>query len=189
MKKIAIAATITCAISASLLAQDNRSRGPEEAFRNLDLNANGVVTHEELMLEAQKKLAEFDQDENGIVVLGELPEQMPLSPHAERRLAHMKEKAEARANSGEEQRDRRGPRFSPEERAEKMRPTRIRFMARLDKDGNEQLTVEEMAAPLIKRFKRADINGDGEVTIAEFEQSIEQRKHKRGRKMDQDRRR
>lgn len=188
MKKIAIAATVTLAISASLLAQDNSPRGPHEAFSQLDLNANGVVTHDELMQEAQKKFAEFDQNQNGAIVLDELPEKMPLPPRAERRLAHMKERAEAREQAGEERDGRRGPRLSPEERAEKMRPTRLKFMARMDKDGDEQLTVEEMAAPLIKRFKRADINGDGQVTSAEFEQSMERQKQKRGRKMMQDHR-
>lgn len=188
MKKIVIAATVTCAVSASLLAQDNTPRGPHEVFRQLDLNANGIVTHNELMQEAQKKFAEFDQNQNGNVGLDELPDKMPLSRRAERRFAHMQEKAEVHLNAGTDRGKRRGLRLSPEEWVEKMRPSRIKFMARMDKDGNEQLTVEEMAAPLIKRFKRADINGDGEVTSAEFEQSLEQRRHKRDRKMKQDRR-
>lgn len=196
MKKLAIAATVTFAISASLMAQEGEPRGPQEAFRKLDLNANGVVTHSELMQEAQKKLAQFDQNQNGVIVLEELPEKMPLPARAERRLAHMKERAEAREqageareHAGEERRGRRGPKLSLEEREEKMRPTRIKFMARMDKDGDEQLTVEEIAVPMIKRFKRADVNGDGEVTQAEFEQSMEQRRHKRGGKMKQERRR
>jgi len=188
MKKLAIAATVTFAISASLMAQDSGPRGPQEAFRKLDLNSNGVVTHDELMREAQRKLAEFDQNQDGVIVLEELPEKMPLPARAERRLAHMKERAEAREQAGEERGGRRGQRLSPEERAEKMHPTRIKFMARMDKNGDEQLNVEEMAMPLIKRFKRTDVNGDGEVTQAEFEQSMEQRRHKRGKKIKQERR-
>ena len=197
MKKIATVATLTCILSASLLAQDDTPRGPrqsaKEAFQQLDLNGNGVVSHDEVMQAAQEKLAEFDQNGNGVVILSELPKKMPLPARAERRLAHMKEKAEARQQSGSDKQSgsqrgkKRGPRLSPEERAEKMRPTRMKFMARMDKNGDEQLSLEEFAAPLIKRFKRGDLNGDGQVTTAEFEQSMEHRKHKRNRKMKQER--
>ncbi len=183
MKKLIIFATVTTAVSASLLAQDAEPRGPREsareAFQQLDVNNDQVVTHDELMLEAQKKFTEFDQNKNGAITLGELPERMPLSPRAERRIAHMKDKAEAREQAGAPRHERRGTHMSPDERAEKMRPTRIKFMARMDKNGDEQVNLEEFAAPLVKRFKRGDINGDGEVTAAEFEQSLEQRRHKR----------
>ncbi len=184
MKKIPIAMTLTCILSASLLAQDDARHEPreraKEVFRQLDVNNDQVVTHDELMLEAQKKFVEFDQNNNGAITLGELPEKMPLSPRAERRIAHMKDRADARQQAGAQ---RRGPRMPPDERAEKMRSTRIKFMARMDKNGDEQVNLEEFAAPLVNRFKRGDINGDGEVTTAEFEQSLEQRKYKRRGKL------
>jgi len=192
MKKITIAATLACVLSAPLIAQDSEQRGPrggvKEAFQQLDLNANGVVSHDELMQEARKHFAEFDLDGNGIVLLSELPEKMPLPPRAERRLAKQKEKAQTRRQSGQGDEAKRGPRISPEDRAEKMRPTRLKFMARMDKNGDEQLSLEEFSAPIIKRFKRADVNGDGNVTTAELEQSQEQRKHKRRRGMKKERR-
>ena len=69
-----------------------------------------------------------------------------------------------------------------EERFRDRQPTRMKFMARMDRDGNEQLTVEEFAAPLIKRYKRADINGDGTVTQAELEEMLERGpRERRGR--------
>ncbi len=192
MKKIAIATTLACVLSAPLAAQDGEPRGPregaKEAFQQLDLNANGVVTHDELMQEARKKFAEFDLDGNGTVLLSELPEKMPLPPRAERRLAHKKDKAQSREQSGKGDDTRRGPRMSPEDRAEKMRPTRLKFMAKMDKNGDEQLSIEEFSAPLIKRFKRADVNGDGVVTTDELEQSLEHRRHKRHGERKKDRR-
>jgi len=192
MKKITIAATLACVLSVPLMAQDGEPRGPregaKEAFQQIDLNGNGVVTHDELMQEARKHFAEFDLDGNGTVLLNELPEKMPLPPRAERRLAKQKEKMQSREQSGERGEKKRGPRMSPEDRAEKMRPTRLKFMARMDKNGDEQLSLEEFSAPMIKRFKRADVNGDGGVTTAELEQSLEQRRHKQRRQMKKKRR-
>ena len=192
MKKMTIAATLACVLSAPLMAQDGEPRGPREgakdAFQQLDLNANGVVTHNELMQEARKHFAEFDLDGNGTILLSELPDKMPLPPRAERRLAKMQDKAQSRDQSGQRSETRRGPRMSPEDRAEKMRPTRLKFMAKMDKNGDEQLNLEEFSAPIIKRFKRADVNGDGDVTTAELEQSMEQRRHKHRRNMKSDRR-
>ncbi len=192
MKRITIAVTLACALSAPLTAQDSEPRGPREgareAFQQLDLNGNGVVTHDELMQEARKNFAEFDLDGNGTILLSELPDKMPLPPRAERRLAKMKDKVHSREQSGKRDEARRGPRISPEDRAEKMRPTRLKFMARMDKNGDEQLNVEEFSVPIIKRFKRADVNGDGDVTTAELEQTLEQRRHKRRRDMKKDRR-
>lgn len=190
MKKLPIAATLTCVLSASLLAQDNTPKGPREhaaeVFKQLDVNNDQIVTHEEMMQEARRKFAAFDQNKNGVITLGELPEKMPLPPRAERRIAKMKDRAEARQQDGE---PRRGRHMSPEERAEKMRPTRIKFMARMDKNGDEQVSLEEFVVPMVKRFKRGDIDGDGEITAAEFEQSLKQRHHKRRDKSKKERRR
>ena len=150
----------------------------QERFQSLDQNKDGTLSHDELMAQAQSKFAEFDQDGNGVILLEELPVVMPLPERAERRLERMRENLDLRGAS-----DAKRQRL--EERAEKRRPSRIKFMARLDQDANEQLDVEEFAAPMIKRYKRADINGDGSVTQSEFDEALEhgmdKRRHGRSR--------
>ena len=145
----------------------------QERFQTIDQNQDGVLSHDELMAQAQTKFAEFDQDGNGIILLEELPVKMPLPGRAQRRIERMQEKMESRGATDEQL-------SRLEERAEERRPTRVKFMARFDQDENEQLDVEEFAAPMIKRYKRADINGDGSVTQSEFDEALDRgmRKHR-----------
>ncbi len=138
----------------------------QERFQAMDQNQDGTLTHEEMMVEAQAKFAQFDQDGNGVILLEELPVVMPLPERAERRLERMRERMQERGVS-EEKLQRL------EKRVEERRPSRVKFMARFDKDENEQIELQEFAAPMIKRYKRADINGDGTVTQSEFDEAIE----------------
>lgn len=174
MKHILLA-TIMFTGATAVSAQD----GPRDMFNRLDADKSNIVTHAELMAEAQRKFAEFDANNDGIVTLAELPQEMPLRKQQQKRLERIKSRQNARA-------ERRGddwqPRLSPEEIESRMTKTRLQFMARLDKDGNEQLNVSEFAAPLIKRFKMADADGDGNVTRQEFEDALKERGPRRARK-------
>lgn len=179
MKKVTVALSLIGLVAVSAEAQpmkhEMRKAEAKERFLALDVNNNGEVSHDELMQQAVSRFAEFDQDGNGILLLEELPLKMPVPPQAQRRLERMKERFEARGHAEE------GP-VPLEERFRDRQPTRMKFMARMDRDGNEQLTVEEFAAPLIKRYKRADINGDGTVTQAELEEMLERGpRERRGR--------
>lgn len=178
MKKLTIAVSLIGLMAASAQAQPanvaDMKAEAKQRFVSLDTNNNGEVSHEEMMAEAARKFAEFDQDGNGILLLEELPVEMPLPPRGQRRLERMQEKYEAQG--GEE-----SGLPDPQERMERRKPTRIKFMARMDKDNNEQLDLEEFAAPMIKRYKRADINGDGTVSESEFDEMLERRPGKRRR--------
>lgn len=183
MKKLTIAVSLVGLMATAISAQpgpigDYKAEA-KERFRSFDRNNDGVVSHRELMNEASEKFSEFDQDRNGILVLDELPLKMPVPERVQRRVEQLQQRGErlrlGRGESGS------GPAI--EELVEKRSPTRMKFMARLDRDENEQLDVEEFAAPLIRRYKRADINGDGSVTEEEFDEALERgprRKHRRG---------
>ena len=41
----------------------------------------------------------------------------------------------------------------------------------LDRDGDQQVTREEMRISAQERFRRADVNGDGEITLEEWIES------------------
>lgn len=187
MKKITIAVSMISLLAASASAQPGNGAGfraaAKERFQAYDINGDGAVSYDELMEDVGRKFAEFDQDGNGILLLDELPLKMPLPAHAAERIARKQERMQRHQSRASENPEEAQPRLSPEEMAEKRRPSRMKFMAKLDRDENEQLDIDEFAAPLIKRYKRADINGDGTVSEAELDESFERgqrRMHRRG---------
>lgn len=174
MKRLMIAAAIVTA-SVPALAQGGPASdhvGPR--FDELDLNADGTVSHDELMVEIRSRFDALDVDGNGFLELQELPKEMPMTAHGERRMERMKKRMERHA----EKRDK-PPRMSAEELDERMRPTRLKFMARFDKNGDEKVDINEFGSPMFKRHKHADLNGDGSVTKAELEEAREHHKKRR----------
>lgn len=172
MKHLVIAAALSAAMGGTALAQE----GPGAMFNQLDQNADGTVTHDELMVQIRARFDEFDTDRNGLLELAELPDVMPLPERAERRIEKLRERfAERAARQGEDFE----PRITPEELEERMRPTRMKFIARLDKNGDEVVDIDEFGAPMFKRHKRADLNGDGSITFAELEEAHKQRDMRR----------
>ena len=153
----------TAAAVPAVAAQTSGPDGGEmqNRFFQADTNGDGVVSHDEMLTRAQDRFAEWDADGNGFLALEELPREMPGM--GKRRMRHHA--------SGEGDGE------------VKRKPTRMRFMARLDNDGDELLSVDEFTAPMIKRFKRADADGDGAVTQAEFDEAKEtmRRRFRRGR--------
>lgn len=181
MKRYAYGVILTSLIAVPAMAQD----GPGKMFDILDQNKDGKVSHAEVMAKAKKDFAEFDKNNDGMIVLDELPMEMPLREGHERFLKKIKERHEQKVEKG----DRHGMgRMSPEDMEEKMRPTRMKFMARLDDNGDERLDLDEFAQPGIRRFKHADVNGDGTVTREEMEQTMGKRGHGKWRKRFKDRR-
>ncbi len=182
MKKVTIAVSMISLLAASASAQPgnnaNFRAAAKERFQTFDVNGDGVVSHDELMEDVSRKFAEFDQDGNGILLLEELPLKMPLPAHAAERMARKQERMQRHRSRASENPEGAQPRLSSEEMAEKRRPSRMKFMAKLDRDENEQLDIDEFAAPMIKRYKRADINGDGAVSEAELDETLERGKHR-----------
>ena len=157
-----LALTTAAALPAAALQASGPDGGEmQNRFFQADTNGDGVVSHDEMLTRAQDRFAEWDTDGNGFLALEELPREMPGM--GKRRMRHH----ESGEGDGEAKR----------------KPTRMRFMARLDNDGDELLSLDEFTAPMIKRFKRVDADGDGAVTQAEFDEAKEtmRRRFRRGR--------
>lgn len=173
-KTIAISVIALMAGTSAIAAGKMKDR-----FKEVDSNNNGVITHAEMMARVQTEFAKFDKNRDGYLTLSELPKEMPIPEHMkdrlEKRADRMKERLEERA-------DRMGQDFDEEafeDRLEQRKPTRIRFMARLDRDGDERVSVDEFSRRAVRMFKHADLNGNGEVTKDEADEA---RKMKHGKK-------
>ncbi|NVJ98462.1 MAG: EF-hand domain-containing protein [Alphaproteobacteria bacterium] len=178
-KAIAISTLAIVAIPATHAASDKKDEFLEKRFKEADLNGNGVITHEEMMQGVQKKFAKFDKNGDGYLTLAELPKEMPVPDHVQERMKKRMERMKERAEEAE--RD-----FDPEDMppmGHKGKPSRLHFVAKHDKDGDERVSLEEFARKAVKHFKRGDINGDGEVTLDEAKEAMEHRhKGKHGKK-------
>ncbi|UTW56658.1 hypothetical protein [Kordiimonas sp. SCSIO 12610] len=170
---VAVCAIITAGVTAQDPAQKpsrqdriNAMREQIQAtFLKLDSDSNGVVSHDEMMQTSAKRFSEFDADNNGFIALDELPKLMPISDQQRARFERL---ARFRADKPEG--------VEKNERIRQNRqPTRLKFVARLDRDNDEQLSLDEFAAPAVNRFKRHDVDGNGEVTLEEIETSIKKR--------------
>ena len=142
----------------------------QERFQKSDTDQTGIISHDEMMRGASEKFQEFDQNKDGYIELSELPKVMPIPKKRLERIEKKRQKRQERAEAqGREPDDVRPIR----------QPTRLKFVARMDKNNDERLSLEEFAAHAIKRFKKSDVNGDGDVTLEEARQAIEQKMHKR----------
>lgn len=181
--KKTIAISATALFATGVLAADNMKERMEQRFKELDRNGNGIITHAEMMANVQEKFAEFDKNRDGFLTLAELPKEMPVPEHVRERMEKRAERMQERmAERGEEfdpgdlppPRGPRGGRFDG-------KPTRLHFVAKHDRDGDERVSVEEFAVKALRHFKRMDVNGDGEVTKSETIEAAKEHRMKRGK--------
>lgn len=175
--KQAIAISAVSLFATGVLASGKGQGRMEERFKEADTDGNGVVTHEEMLEKVRGRFSMFDKDDDGYITLAELPEEMPVPEH-------VRERMEKRAKRMEERMKERGMDADdmppPEMRGmgPKGKPTRIRFIARHDHDGDERVSFEEFSRKAVERFKRMDIDGDGQVTSEETRNAFEH--HRKG---------
>lgn len=144
-------------------------------LEELDANGNGELTFDEMQAALEAKFEGFDADNSGFITLNDLPLILPLTEKQEerrqRRLAKIQERmSENGIDIDDEQLEARGL------------PTRMRFMARHDKDADEAVSFEEFSKPATRMFNRVDQNGDGTLTEEEIEQAKRFMKRKRRQK-------
>jgi Ca2+-binding EF-hand superfamily protein len=162
----------------------------EAKFNEVDTNKNGVISHDEMMAKPSERFQAYDKDNDGYLTLSELPKLMPVPEHLkmrmEKRYENMRERHADRGGEGAENEAQKAEKAGRKAKMlERRQPTRLKFVARLDRDNDERLSLEEFSAPAVKRFKHSDRNGDGEVTLEEAKQAAKRkiRKHmkKRGK--------
>lgn len=166
LSNISIACVVSFALSSSVLAG---AHGGAKRFEEADKDNNGIITHEEMMAKVQERFEEFDKNGDGFIELAELPKEMPIPERMQKRMEEHKKRL---AEEGKEIPEAKKKKW------EKRKPTRIKFIAKMDKDGDEKVSVEEFGRKMVKHFKRADMNGDGSVTKEEAEKAM----HKHGKK-------
>ncbi len=157
---------------ASTASSASIKEGMIERFNKADSNKDGQVTHEEMMSTIHKKFGEFDKNNDGYLELTELPKEMPVPRMMKEPMQeHLKKMAKRSGKDEAEIQERIEARF-------KKKQSRLTYVARLDKDGDERVSVDEFAGRKIQRFKRADQDGDGSVTLEELEEaSAKMRRH------------
>lgn len=166
---------ISVALATLIASQAHAAGDRGERFKEADTNGNGVVTYDEMMATVKTKFSEFDKNGDGYLELGELPKEMPIPAHLEKRIKRHQERMEERAKE-------RGREFDPKDMDSKTKPTRIKFIARHDRDGDEKVSVDEFAVGAVRHFKRMDMNGNGEVTQDEAKEAMKKMKKKFGKK-------
>lgn len=183
MKKttvVSIAALLVASVAAGVSATYDgpKANFAKERFNNADTNKDGTVTHGEMMAQVQIKFNEFDKNRDGFIELQELPEELPVPERMQERMQKRRAmKQERMAERGHEMQEGQGDAEAHHE--DRAKRTRIKFMAKLDRDGDERITVEEFSRKAARHFKRGDVNGDGSVTLAELEEAKKHHKKKR----------
>ncbi len=123
-----------------------------------------------------KLVTEFDANGNGKLE----PEERALA--REQRRVNMLAKYD-KNNDGK---------LSKEERIQKRQDRMVEKFVRLDANGDAKITAEEAAnacGPLGRHFNKADSNGDGSVTRAEFEAGAKRMKRRHRARKHHDARR
>lgn len=188
MKKttvVSIAAVLsaTAALGTAAKEPNHLPEHIQQRFIEADSNKDGVVTHAEMMLQVEKRFNVFDKNRDGYLVLQELPKIMPIPEHKKERMKKHKEKMKQRMAGRGHEMPEGMPEAMPAEMEERFgargKPTRLRFVAKLDRDGDERVSLEEFARKAARKFKRGDVNGDGSITLAELEETKKHHMKKR----------
>ncbi|GHF29761.1 hypothetical protein GCM10017044_26290 [Kordiimonas sediminis] len=186
---------VTLAVAAAyqpLSAQehDKSGRSPEHLFEKFDADSDGRITHDEFLSGSRDRFTAFDANEDGYLVLEELPEQMPVSE--ERKARRMEHKAERKAKILKKLEENGVE--NPEEHFEKMRKerkggregahpeqrrSRMSFIGKMDKDGDERVSLEEFSSRHERMFSRMDADQDGAVTVEEARSAHATMRHTR----------
>ncbi|PCI64006.1 MAG: hypothetical protein COB37_03395 [Kordiimonadales bacterium] len=161
--KLIAAASMIVFATVGVTAADDAEK--MDHFKKADANGDGTVTHAEMTAAIGKRFAGLDKNGDGFIELSELPEDMSsVLPMRHIKKDMRENKRKMRENHSQDDEALRGKKRKMMHRR---KPTRISFIARLDKDGDEKVSLVEFAKKPTHMFKRADANGDGTVTSEE----------------------
>ena len=133
----------------------------ELIFRQLDLNNDGYLTTDELPERLRNRIMPADQNQDGLVNLTELKN--AVDQQQINLLDNQSHPTDVQPSDGPAH-DQHPPQSGdPEE-----------FFLRLDLNRDNQITLDEVPQQGSGRIMRADLNGDGIITHAEFREAANQ---------------
>ena len=149
--------------------QDRHHRGHQSLMMLglADANDDNVVTRSEVDALQSAEFAFRDRNSDGFL------DREDASPIRQLRYEARQERREARANAGEDRRDR--PRRAMRGRGGGD------MMRRLDTNDDQRVSQAEFLAGPDRVFERFDTNEDGSITAAEIEERISERRSNRMR--------
>lgn len=162
--------------SSALAAADKDAVGAavEKRFAEGDTNGDGVITLSEIEDKLREYFNTLDPNIDGVISFNELPKVLPETDRQQARLERRLKIAEGVA-------ERRDIDIDEDKIRERTQVTRAKFMARLDANGDEEISFEEFARPHKRRFGFTDSDKNGEVTLEEM-QAVAKKMRKRMRK-------
>ncbi|WP_239987351.1 ca2+ sensor protein [Sphingosinithalassobacter portus] len=154
----ALAATMLTGIGAAV-AQDASQTPPRHGPGMMaDANHDGIVTREEVIADAERRFARVDTNGDGVITAEE--RQAAREAMRER----MRERRSQRAENGDAPDRRRAGRRGHGERRGAQHE---RMMARVDANGDGQVTLAEARDAALARFAMVDTNQDGKIDQTE----------------------
>lgn len=167
MKKLTLAAAsvLTLALAVPMLASAERSgRGHGGHLEKLDTNGDGVIARGEVEASALEAFAEMDADANGQLTQEELK-----AGHEAKRAARKAAWAEKHPDKEMKERKPRGDRDPAKMEAfkAKMQEKAAERFAAVDTDGNGSWSSAEFTAHRLGFFTKVDTDSDGNITAAE----------------------
>jgi len=144
-------------------------------FAQFDTDQDGRIAEAEVRAVTEAKFAALDTNGDKMLTLEELPQEMPVDPFvAERGARKAKQIAKRAARNGID--------VDEEQIRQRMAPTRMKFMARMDKNGDEQVSFDEFSARAFRMFERVDSNADKYIDQAEADAAREKMQKRRKRR-------
>jgi Ca2+-binding EF-hand superfamily protein len=165
-------------------AEKRRRRpSPEMLIERFDTDGDGSLAVTELPERMQKRFEKVDADGDGFVSADELTTAFESRQGNGERNGEGKGKAKGKGK-GKEKDERGGldkrERGEGEKGKRSMDPTKL--LQRMDKDGDEKISLEEAPDRFKKNFSKMDANADGFVELAELKTAMETMRQKRGEK-------
>jgi Ca2+-binding EF-hand superfamily protein len=165
-------------------AEKRRRRpSPEMLIERFDTDGDGSLAVTELPERMQKRFEKVDINGDGFVSADELTTAFESRQGNGERNGEGKGKAKGKGK-GKEKDERGGldkrERGDGEKGKRSMDPTKL--LQRMDKDGDEKISLEEAPDRFKKNFSKMDANADGFVELAELKTAMETMRQKRGEK-------
>jgi Ca2+-binding EF-hand superfamily protein len=170
---------------------NSTSATKDSPFDRWDRNRDGKLEGDEIPASLDLLVRAADRDGNGVITRREMQAALDaVEPAPEEMMEIMERQAEADARMRKAMEDmsnrmNASPDMAgPPDRRRPGQPPRpgvpagpgmaqaTNMFRQLDRNGDEKLTRDELAGPAAQRLARADRDGDGTITKAEFEQAL-----------------